>query len=104
MEWGTKEREEGLKGRMGKRRKQQQNLDLWMYSKHGFDRTTGDKIIDHMAKSYDADDDVHVETLIPDLPPELGSVVNRHFCLNMLKNVSFITFINLLNNCLSHAW
>ncbi|XP_050260441.1 cyclic nucleotide-gated ion channel 1-like [Quercus robur] len=86
----TKEREEGLKGRMGKRRKQQQNLDLWMYSKHGFDRTTGDKIIDHMAKSYDSDDDVSVETLIPDLPPELGSVVNRHFCLNMLKNLKII--------------
>ena len=103
MEWGTKEREEGLKGRMRKRRKRQQNLDLWM-SKYDFDSTTRGDIIDHMAKNYEADEDVYVETLIPDLPPELGSVVNRHFCLNMLKNVSFITFINLLNNCLSHAW
>ena len=96
MEWGTKER-------MGKRRKQQQNLDLWMYSRHGFDRTTGDKIIDHMAKSYDSDDDVSVETLIPDLPSELQSDVKRHICLDLLKNVSFITFINLVNNSFSHA-
>ena len=68
-------------------------------SKHGFDRTTRVKIIDYIAESYEADDDVYVETLIPDLPTELRRAVNCHICLNLLKSVSFITFINFLSNC-----
>ena len=80
-------------------RKRQYNLKLWL-SKHGFDRKTRDKIIDYIGKSYEADEDVCVETLIPDLPTELRRAVNRHICLEPLKKVGFITFINLLNNCL----
>ena len=94
----TKKQEKGCKWR-----KRQKKLKKWM-DKHKFDRTTEDKIIDHMAKNYEEDEDVYVETLIPDLPPELRKDVNRHICLELLKDVSFIIFINLLNNCLSHAW
>ena len=92
MEWRTTKEQ--------KWRKRKNDLKLWM-SKHSFDKTTRDKIIDYMYKSYEADEDVYVETLIPDLPPDLRRAVNRHICLEPLKKVSFITFINLLNNCLS---
>ena len=73
-------------------------------SKYGFDSTIKRRIEDHIGESYEADDDDNVETLIPDLPPALQNDVKRHICLDLLKSVSFITFINLLNNCLSHAW
>ena len=49
---------------------------------------------------YEEGEDVNVENLIPDLPLELQEEVKRHICLNLLKNVSFITSINLLNNCI----
>ncbi|KAK7835767.1 cyclic nucleotide-gated ion channel 1 [Quercus suber] len=65
-------------------RKRRKSLTKWM-DKYKFDRTTEDKIIDHMAKSYEVDEDVYVETLIPDLPTELRSAVNRHICLELLK-------------------
>ncbi|XP_050260530.1 cyclic nucleotide-gated ion channel 1-like [Quercus robur] len=81
LEWRTTKEQ--------KRRKRKKTLKKWM-GKHDFDRTTRDKIIDHMAKSYDADDDVHVETLILGLPRELGSVVNCHICLDLLKNLKII--------------
>ena len=122
MQWRTtKEQEEGLelgknwvdegvkwedirtRRKWPKRQKQLLNLKLWI-SKHGFDRTTSDKILDYIYMSYDeAEEDVYVETLIPDLPYELRRAVNCHICLNLLMSVSFITFINLLNDCLSHA-
>ena len=94
----TKNQEKGRKWR-----KRQKNINSWM-SKYGFDSTIKRRIEDHIGESYESDDDVYVETLIPDLPPELRSAVSCHICLKLLKEVSFITFINLLNNCLSHAW
>ncbi|XP_050260442.1 cyclic nucleotide-gated ion channel 1-like isoform X1 [Quercus robur] len=81
LEWRTTKEQ--------KWRKRKKNLKIWM-DEHKFDRTTGDRIIDHMAKKYDADDDVHVETLIPDLLPELRSAVNCHICLDLLKNLKII--------------
>ena len=76
---------------------------MWM-DKYRFDSTIKRRIEDDIGESYEADDDVYVETPIPDLSPALQSEVKRHICFKLLQSVSFITFINLLNNCLSHAW
>nr|XP_023917072.1 probable cyclic nucleotide-gated ion channel 10 [Quercus suber]POF04835.1 cyclic nucleotide-gated ion channel 1 [Quercus suber] len=61
-------------------------------SDHRFDRTTQDKIIHHIAKSYEADDDVYEadDDLIPNLPLELQSDVKRHICLDRLKSLEII--------------
>ena len=56
--------------------------------------------MENINKRYEEDEDVNVENLIPDLPLELQREVKRHICLPLLKNVSFITSINLLNNCI----
>ena len=72
--------------------------------KYRFDSTIKRRIEDDIGESYEADDDVYVETPIPDLSSALQSEVKCRICLDLLKSVSFITFINLLNNCLSHAW
>ena len=69
-------------------------------TKKDFDSTTESKILDYINKRYEEGEDVNVENLIPDLPLELQEEVKRHICLNLLKNVSFITSINLLNNCI----
>ena len=55
--------------------------------------------MDNINQRYEEGEDVNVENLIPDLPPDLQEGVKRHICLPLLKNVSFITSINLLNNC-----
>uniref|UniRef100_A0A7N2MV96 Cyclic nucleotide-binding domain-containing protein n=2 Tax=Quercus lobata TaxID=97700 RepID=A0A7N2MV96_QUELO len=86
MEWRTTKEQ--------KWRKRQYNLKLWL-SKHRFDRKTRDKIIDYIGKSYEADEDVGVETLIPDLPTELRRAVNRHICLELLKKLEIIKYSGL---------
>ncbi|KAM3694006.1 hypothetical protein ACJW31_07G028000 [Castanea mollissima] len=77
------------KERMRKWSKRQENHFSWM-SKHHFDMKTKAKIIEYVDQRYKADEDVDVETLIHDLPPELRRVVNRHICLELLKNLEII--------------
>ncbi|KAK4548412.1 hypothetical protein RGQ29_032793 [Quercus rubra] len=83
-----------MKMKSSKRQKQQKNLKSWI-SKHEFHGTTKGSINDYIGQRYEADEDVYVKTLIPDLPSELQSDVKRHICLDLLKNMSFITFVNL---------
>ena len=65
----------------------------WIIKKD-FNSTIKSKIMENINKRYEEDEDVNVENLIPDLPLELQKEVKRHICLNLLKNVSFINFIN----------
>ncbi|KAM3694007.1 hypothetical protein ACJW31_07G028100 [Castanea mollissima] len=81
MEWRTTKQQ--------KWRKRQYNLKLWM-SNHGFDKTTRKEIIDYIGKSYKADEDVNVETIIRDLPTKLRRDVNHHFCFKPLKELEII--------------
>ncbi|KAK4564814.1 hypothetical protein RGQ29_006755 [Quercus rubra] len=74
-----------MKMKSSKRQKQQKNLKSWI-SKHEFHGTTKGNINDYIGQRYEADEDVYVETLIPDLPSELQSDVKRHICLDLLKN------------------
>ena len=108
MQWTTsksikKWEKKRMKMKSSKRQKQQKNLKSWI-SKHEFHGTTNGNINDYIGQRYEADEDVYVETLIPDLPSELQSDVKRHICLDLLKNVSFITFVNLVNNSFSHGY
>ncbi|KAM3694010.1 hypothetical protein ACJW31_07G028200 [Castanea mollissima] len=69
--------------------KRQENHFSWMH-KHHFDMKTKAKIIEYVDQRYEADEDVDVETLIHDLPPKLRRVVNRHICLELLKNLEIM--------------
>ena len=104
MQWTTsksiKEWDElRMKMKSSQRQKQHKSMIKWI-TKKDFDSTTESKILDYINKRYEEGEDVNVENLIPDLPLELQEEVKRHICLNLLKNVSFITSINLLNNCI----
>ena len=104
MQWTTsksiKEWDElRMKMKSSQRQKQHKSMIKWI-TKKDFDGTTKSKIMDNINKRYEEGEDVNVENLIPDLPLELQEEVKRHICLNLLKNVSFITSINLLNNCI----
>ena len=104
MQWTTsksiKEWDElRMKMKSSQRQKQHKSMIKWI-TKKDFDSTTESKILDYINKRYEEGEDVNVENLIPDLPLELQKEVKRHICLNLLKNVSFITSINLLNNCI----
>ena len=72
-----------------KRQKQQKIMRSWI-SQRGFDSTIKSEIMRNIDQRFEEDEDVYVENLIPDLPPDLQNNVKRHLCLNLLKNVSFI--------------
>nr|XP_023914471.1 cyclic nucleotide-gated ion channel 1-like [Quercus suber] len=59
-------------------------------SQRGFDSTIKSEIMRNIDQRFEEDEDVYVENLIPDLPPDLQNNVKRHLCLNLLKNVKFI--------------
>uniref|UniRef100_A0A7N2MVN0 Cyclic nucleotide-binding domain-containing protein n=1 Tax=Quercus lobata TaxID=97700 RepID=A0A7N2MVN0_QUELO len=82
-----------MKMKSSKRQKQQKNLKSWI-SKHEFHGTTKGNINDYIGQRYEADEDVYVETLIPDLPSELQSDVKRHICLDLLKNIYIQTIFH----------
>ena len=44
--------------------------------------TTKGNINDYIGQRYEADEDVYVKTLIPNLPSKLQSDVKRHICLH----------------------
>ncbi|KAK9989667.1 hypothetical protein SO802_029906 [Lithocarpus litseifolius] len=88
LEWRATKEQKWIK-RRSDHKKQLYDLKGWM-SKHGFDRTTSNSIIDNIGKSHEADKDVYVETLIPDLPTLLRRAVNRHFCLELLRKLEII--------------
>nr|XP_023874076.1 cyclic nucleotide-gated ion channel 1-like [Quercus suber] len=44
---------------------------------------------------YEEGEDVNVENLIPDLPPDLQNKVKRHICLHLLKNLKIREDIGL---------
>nr|POE83914.1 cyclic nucleotide-gated ion channel 1 [Quercus suber] len=48
------------------------------------------EIIRNIDQRFEEDEDVYVENLIPDLPPDLQNNVKRHLCLNLLKNLKFV--------------
>ena len=104
MQWTTsksiKEWDElRMKMKSSQRQKQHKSMIKWIIKKD-FNSTIKSKIMENINKRYEEDEDVNVENLIPDLPLELQREVKRHICLPLLKNVSFITSINLLNNCI----
>ena len=88
-----------MKMKSSQRQKQHKSMIKWILKKD-FNSTIKSKIMENINKRYEEDEDVNVENLIPDLPLELQKEVKRHICLPLLKNVSFITSINLLNNCI----
>ena len=88
-----------MKMKSSQRQKQHKSMIKWIIKKD-FNSTIKSKIMENINKRYEEDEDVNVENLIPDLPLELQREVKRHICLPLLKNVSFITSINLLNNCI----
>ena len=67
-------------------------------SNKGLDSKMTSQIMDFIHQRFEADEDVYVENLIPNLPLELQREVKRHICFDLLKNVSFCNSINLLNN------
>jgi len=77
------------KMKSSKRQKQKKIMRSWI-SQRGFDSTIKTEIMRNIDQRFEEDEDVYVENLIPDLPPELQSNVKHHLCLNLLKNVSFI--------------
>ena len=87
------------KMKSSQRQKQHKSMISWI-SKKKFDSRTKRLIMDNINQRYEEGEDVNVENLIPDLPPELQKDVKRHICLPLLKNVSFITSFNLLSNCI----
>ena len=78
-----------------KRQKQQKIMRSWI-SQRGFDSTIKSEIIRNIDQRFEEDEDVYVENLIPDLPPDLQNNVKRHLCLNLLENVSFIHLLYFL--------
>nr|XP_023874085.1 cyclic nucleotide-gated ion channel 1-like isoform X2 [Quercus suber] len=72
-----------------KRQKQQKTMRSWI-SQRGFDSTIKREIIRNIDQRFEEDEDVYVENLIPDLPPDLQNNVKRHLCLNLLKNLKFV--------------
>ena len=87
-----------MKMKSSQRQKQHKSMISWI-SKKKFDSRTKGLIMDNINQRYEEGDDVNVENLIPDLPLDLQKEVKRHICLPLLENVSFINYINLLNNC-----
>lgn len=82
---------EEMKVVKSKRRKRQEaNIELWL-SKEKVPTAMKSRIIEFIHNSFDEDEDVNVENLIPDLPLKLQSDVKRHICLNLLKNLNIIT-------------
>ena len=87
-----------MKMRSSQRQKQHKGMISWISQKK-FDSTEKSLIMENINQRYEEGEDVNVENLVPDLPKDLQTKVKRHICLQILKNVSFITSINLLNNC-----
>ncbi|KAF3947000.1 hypothetical protein CMV_026804, partial [Castanea mollissima] len=73
------------KMKSSKRQKQQKTMRSWI-SKRGFDGTIKREIIWNIDQRFEEDEDVYVENLIPDLPPDLQNNVKRYLCLDLLKN------------------
>ncbi|KAM3741816.1 hypothetical protein ACB098_07G025700 [Castanea mollissima] len=78
-----------MKMKSSQRQKQHKRMIKWI-TKKDFDSTTESKIMENIYKRYEEDEDVNVENLIPDLPPELQKDVKRHICLHLLKNLKII--------------
>ena len=84
-----------------KHKKQEKNITSWMTNK-AIPKEMESEILGHIHKKFEEDENVCVEDLILDiLPSKLQGEVKYHICFNLLKQVSFVNSINLLNNCLS---
>ncbi|KAF3950219.1 hypothetical protein CMV_023997 [Castanea mollissima] len=77
------------KMKSSKRQKQQKTMRSWI-SQRGFDGTIKREIIRNIDQRFEEDEDVYVENLIPDLPPDLQNNVKRYLCLDLLKNLKFV--------------
>ena len=93
-----------MKMKSSKRKNQKENAELW-FTKNDLPSKMKSDITANLDKRFeeDEDEDVYVENLIPGLPVRLQNDIKRLICLNLLKQVSFLTSIYLLKNCLSHA-
>jgi hypothetical protein len=91
-----------MKMKSSKRKNQKENAELW-FTKYDLPSKMKSDITANLDKRFEEDEDVYVENLIPGLPVRLQNDIKRHICLNLLKQVSFLTSIYLLKNCLSHA-
>lgn len=85
------------KMKSSKLQKQKTIMRSWI-SRRRFDSTIKSEIIRNIDQRFEEDEDVYVENLIPDLPPELQNKVKRHLCLDLLKNVSFIHALYFFKN------
>ncbi|XP_023874076.2 cyclic nucleotide-gated ion channel 1-like [Quercus suber] len=83
-----------MKMKSSQRQKQHKSMISWI-SKKKFDSQTKKLIMDHINQRYEEGEDVNVENLIPDLPPDLQNKVKRHICLHLLKNLKIREDIGL---------
>ncbi|KAF3945544.1 hypothetical protein CMV_028092 [Castanea mollissima] len=78
-----------MKMKSSQRQKQHKSMISWIYRKK-FDGTTKSLIMEYINQRYEEGEDVNVENLIPDLPPDLQTKVKRHICLPLLKDLKII--------------
>ena len=69
-----------------KHKKQEENITSWMTNK-AIPKGMKSKILDHIHKKFQLDEDVCVENLIPNLPSRLQGQVKHHICFHLLKKV-----------------
>ena len=100
MQWETSRPEEiRMKMTSKKRIKQMEQIELWI-SKHHLPIEMRKPIIEDMNQRFKEDEDVYLESLLPNLPGEIQNYIKEHIGLERLKTVSFFTSINMAYNCL----
>ena len=84
-----------MKMKSKKRTKQKEQIELWS-SKHHLPSEMRKPIIDDMNQRFKEDEDVYLESLLPNLPGELQNNVKEHIGLKRLKTVSLFASINMV--------
>ncbi len=104
MQWTTSKPFKKLENVRKKMRMKPKNqiAELW-FTKYDLPSKMKSDITANIYRRFEEGEDVYVENLIPGFPVRLQNDIKRHICLNLLKQVSFLTSIYLLKNCLSHA-
>ncbi|KAL4614132.1 hypothetical protein ACB092_07G032400 [Castanea dentata] len=78
-----------MKMKSKKRTKQKEQIELWI-SKHHLPSEMRKPIIDDMNQRFKEDEDVYLESLLPNLPGELQNNVKEHIGLKRLKTVEVL--------------
>ncbi|KAL4614127.1 hypothetical protein ACB092_07G032200 [Castanea dentata] len=92
-----------MKMKSKKRTKQKEQIELWI-SKHHLPSEMRKPIIDDMNQRFKEDEDVYLESLLPNLPGELQNNVKEHIGLKRLKTVKKINIIAVLLSQKSNSY